>query len=93
MEILARLVLFAILLWVIMEQSNRNGNNIFMGRAPCICDENTVYVVQARNHVDESPFAKRRKIAMQIVPGLILIILVLTLVHIIDGQKVLLDET
>lgn len=58
-----------------------------MGRAPCICDENTIYVVQARNQCDDEPIAKRKKLLLQLVPGIVLILLVFALVQILESTN------
>ena len=63
--------------WVLLEMSNRAGFSLFMGRAPCVCDERTVYVVQATNPGEaKSRVARLRRALAIILPGLMLLILV-----------------
>lgn len=65
----------AVLAWVLLEESNRSGASLFAGRAPCVCDENTMFVIQAVNPGDNSNKNWARKMAARILPGLLVIAL------------------
>jgi hypothetical protein len=68
-----RLMLVA---WVLLEMSNRAGFSLFMGRAPCVCDERTVYVVQATNPSRDTRAARLRRALGIVLPGILLLVLV-----------------
>lgn len=71
----------ALLAWVLLEVSNRAGVGPFMGRAPCVCDERTVYVVQATDASrSRSPARRLRRALSLVLPGLLLLLLVEVLV-------------
>lgn len=73
LALVARLML---VVWVLLEMSNRAGFNLFMGRAPCVCDERTVYVVQATNPGRDTRAARLRRALSIVLPGLLLLVLV-----------------
>lgn len=76
----------AILVWIMLEESNRSGNSLFSGRAPCVCDENTMFVIQAVNQGDKKSWV--RKTLTRILPGFLVIALFFIMLASMNTERI-----